>query len=213
MYNKKPQDLTGKTFGRLKVLKCVGKNKYGHYQWLCRCDCGNTCIVKTGSLNRGTKSCGCLHREGLIKRNTKHGLAHTPIYNVWSAIKNRCLNQNDKEYKSYGGRGITLCNEWMTFKEFYNDMGKEYKPWLTIERRNVNGGYNKENCYWADMVTQANNTRRNRYETVDGVTDTVANLARKYGITYATAQHRLYRGWDIEKAFKTPQRNKKLEKE
>lgn len=199
------QDLTGKRFGRLTVLRCEGKAKHGKYQWLCRCDCGALKISDTGQLNSGcTQSCGCLKTEMLIKKNQTHNMAGTPIYTTWATMKRRCHSPKDKQYKDYGGRGIAVCDEWLSFEGFYKDMGDSYKPGLTLERIDNNKGYCNENCVWADRITQANNNSRNRFETVDGITDTVANHARRYGHTYAVVQHRLQRGWDVEEAFKTP---------
>jgi hypothetical protein len=205
MPHRKPQDLTGNQFGRLTVVRSEGKGNYGKYLWLCRCSCGNTIISSTSQLNNGnTRSCGCLKREMVVNKNKIHGMAHTPIYNVWSAMKNRCLNPNDKQYKDYGGKGVKICDKWLTFEGFYEDIGSTYAKGLTIERKDYNGDYCPENCIWTDRFTQANNTSRNRYETVNGITDSLANLCRRFGFTYATIQHRLQRGWSIEEAFNTP---------
>ena len=206
---KKPQDLTGKTFGRLTVLRSEGKGKNGKYLWLCRCSCGNTKVTDTGQLNSGcTQSCGCLKHDLLVEKNLSHGLANTPIYNVWATMKQRCLNSSEKRFKDYGGRGIKVCDKWLSFEGFYEDMSSTYITGLTIERKDSNGDYCPENCIWADRFIQANNTSRNRIETVNGITDSLANLCRRYGFTYATIQHRLYRGWGVEKAFNTPRKRK-----
>jgi hypothetical protein len=203
------QDLIGKTFGKLTVLKLEGKDKYGKYRWICRCDCGNVKITDTSQLNSGyTQSCGCIRREQLVERNKSHGLAHTPLYNVWTSMKGRCNQPNNTAYKNYGGRGIAICEKWNSFEGFLEDMGDSYAKGFSIERLDVNGNYCKENCIWADAITQANNTRTNLYITVDGRTDTFANMCRIYGLTYATAQHRYQRGWEIEKVFKTPRLRK-----
>jgi len=206
MSTKKAQDLAGEVFGKLKVLR-LEKIERGNYFWLCRCDCGNTTITRTGNLNNGmTKSCGCIHKDQLKERNKSHGLAKTPIYNVWSSMKARCNNSNDASYKNYGGRGIAICDKWRTFEGFYEDMGNSYKKGLTIERINVNGNYCLDNCCWADTITQGNNTRRNRFLTIDGITDTMSNLCRRYGLPVTTVKRRLERGWDVEKTFKTPKK-------
>lgn len=198
-------DLTGQKFGRLTVLSYAGKSKNGSFIWNCRCDCGNTrvavgCEMKSGN----TSSCGCLAHDVLVKRNTKHGMANTPIYAVWSAMKNRCLNPNDEHYDNYGGRGIKLSEKWLTFEGFYEDMGDSYKKGLTIERRDSNGNYYKENCVWETRLVQGNNTRRNRIETVNGVTGTLAQLCRKFDVSYCAVRHRTDRGMSIEEAFNKP---------
>lgn len=197
-------DLTNNKYGRLKVLKINGKQKT-KITWLCRCDCGKILVVTGESMKSGnTLSCGCMRSEMVSNKNRSHNMSKTPIYHVWQAMKNRCLSSNDKQFKDYGGRGICVCDKWKTFEGFYEDMGESYRSWLTIERIDRNGNYCLENCTWADRITQGNNTSRNRLEIVDGITDTVANHARRYGHTYSTVQHRLQRNWNVEEAFKTP---------
>lgn len=207
----KHQDLTGKTFGRLTVLKLDRITEKGHYFWLCRCECGNLRSVNTGGLNRGTSSCGCIKREILQKRNSTHGMAHKPFYNVWVAMKARCDIPTNKSYKNYGARGIGYSRKWVTFEGFLEDMYENYKPWLSLDRIDNNKGYSKENCRWADAATQASNTRRNKYVEYQNEKLTVSQLARKFNMKPQTLNHRLKNGWDIEKALKTeiakPNRN------
>lgn len=200
-------DLTGLKFGRLTVIKYVGKSK-----WLCKCECGNEKIVSTTHLKNDTKSCGCLKKEMLSQRtkpknftNKKHGLHNEKLYNTWKCIRQRCNNKNNKRYKDYGGRGITICKEWNNFKNFYNwAINNGYQENLTIDRIDNNKGYLPENCRWTDITTQANNKRNNRNYTYNNETHTLGEWAKILNINYWALRSRLDRGWDIKKAFNTP---------
>lgn len=146
--------LTGQRFGRLIVLKCKHVNTYGNYVWLCKCDCGKVLSVTSGSLTNGhTQSCGCLH--------IKHGLTGSTIYSVWSAMKQRCHNKNNKYYENYGGRGIVVCDRWRnSFENFFHDMG--FPPdGTTLERLNNDKNYEPSNCKWASQLEQRHNNRKN----------------------------------------------------
>jgi hypothetical protein len=167
-------DLTGQQFGRWKVLglhperKRYGKDKHAITAlWHCRCSCGTEALVFGSNLRQGfSRSCGCLSREQTIKRSTKHGHARrgqvTSIYSRWSSIKQRCFNPNNKSYPDYGGRGISACEPWQQFfMGFHADVGD---PPLgkSLDRKNVNGHYEKENVRWATSSQQQRNKRKKR---------------------------------------------------
>lgn len=154
-------DITGERYHSLKVVR-FDHIKDGKSYWLCKCDCGKFTIQSSNNLRRSrVKSCGCKRYDKFIKMNTKHGKHGTRIYNIWKGIKTRCLNPNHGDYKNYGGRGITICSEWMhNFQEFYDwSMAHGYSDNLTIDRINVNGNYEPSNCRWVTMKEQAHNKR------------------------------------------------------
>ncbi len=136
------------------------------------------------------------------------GVYGTPFYQSWLHMKSRCHNKKDSDYKRYGERGITICNRWNKFKNFYNDMCSTYKKGLTIDRIDNNGNYSPGNCRWATRKEQANNTRhieKAKKYYYKGIEDTIANWAKFFRIKKTTLYMRLNEyGWSIEKAFFTP---------
>lgn len=211
---KHTKDLTGKQFGRLKVLGYVGshgKNKKS--LWLCECQCENKTlkIVLGHHLTekyKPTRSCGCLIEKKRVETKTKHSMTGTRIYRIYRGMKNRCYNTNEKDYKDYGERGIKICNEWFNkengFMNFYNwAISSGYTDELSIERKNVNGNYEPNNCTWIPLETQAQNTRKNIRVAYKNKEYSLPQLYTifKPKITYNALQQRIQNGMDIEKAL------------
>lgn len=159
----KTKDLTGQKFGRLTALKPTKKRSGHNIIWLCQCDCGNIYEVSSNSLCRNlTKSCGCLRKERTAETHTKHGYSKHQLYSVWSALIQRCENPNDSRYKDYGGRGISVCDEWQNSAKAFVEwaLANGWEKGLTIERQNNNGNYEPKNCWFATYLEQNNNTRK-----------------------------------------------------
>lgn len=149
-------DLTGKRYGKLIVLERSNDGKR-IIRWVCRCDCGNETIVQGGNLKNGhTQSCGCKISES----NTKHGQWGTKLYNVYHGMKQRCYNPKASNYRYYGGRGITICDEWQKYEPFHEwAMGNGYEEGLSIDRIDNDGNYEPSNCRWEEPTTQTINQR------------------------------------------------------
>lgn len=166
-------DLRDKRFGRLVVIQRADNSSSGEARWLCKCDCGNIKIVKGNHLrNEAIKSCGCMEVENRFVVNKTHGGANTRLYNVWLGMRKRCFNPNEAAYPNYGGRGITVCEEWRDFGAFrdwalnagYDENAKRGE--CTIDRIDVNGNYEPSNCRWVDMKIQRQNQRPLLYKGV-----------------------------------------------
>lgn len=166
------KDLTGEKFGNLTVLRRLNYCQTGHtYLWECKCDCGKITIVRGGNLRTGhTISCGC--KKGLIK----HNKWDTRLYHIYNNMKQRCNNPKNVWYKNYGARGIKICDSWQNdFMSFYNwSINNGYSDELSIDRIDVNGNYEPNNCRWVTKLVQQNNMRRNKLITYKNKTHTVA---------------------------------------
>lgn len=202
MARRKPhKDIAGQRFGRLIAVEYLGKSL-----WLCKCECGNKSSPNGRDLRNGiTKSCGCLQRDIVGKRATKHGMAGTRIYKTWSNMKSRCNNPNATKYEIYGGKGIRVCKEWLNFEGFYNwAIESGYRDDLSIDRIDGEKDYTPDNCRWTTYKVQGNNTSQNHPLTFKGKTQNISQWAEELELDSNTLNTRIMRGWDVEKALTTP---------
>lgn len=153
-------ELTGKRFNRWSVID-RGESQDGRVSWNCICDCGNTGIIDTRRLvHKKSQSCGCIRDEMQLKHGQSgQGGVRTGEYTSWHQMKQRCLNENDKRYPDYGGRGIKVYEPWLEFTNFFKDMGSKPTEKHSIDRIDVNGNYEPSNCKWSDDYEQQRNIR------------------------------------------------------
>jgi hypothetical protein len=203
--NKIKNDLTGKKMWNLTVIELAQTGTRKTY-WMCRCDCGKVFRARADQLLSGaTKSCGCLHLKNFDgnRYNRTHNESTSTLYHRWQSMRKRCYKADCKSYPRYGGRGITVCDEWNESYESFRDwaINNGYNPSLTIDRIDNNGNYDPNNCRWTDLKTQCRNRRSNIIVTVGGVEMTLIDACEKTGIAYKTAYYRYKAGWPTGKVF------------
>ena len=204
----------GEKFGRLTLVRIATESTNKYKTWECLCDCGKTTFVHQDNLKSGqVKSCGCLRHEILVKRN-QHGKwngetlvnKHCNIYKIWGSMISRCYKPSCGDYKRYGARGITVCDEWKDNFLVFLDWAliNGWQLGLTIDRIDNNQGYTSQNCRWTDRKTQNNNRRSNRFINIDGETHTLAQWSEISGIQSETIAKRINARWDISRWFIIP---------
>lgn len=192
-------NILGNKYGKLTVVEFAGVDHHQKSLWKCVCECGGSKIVHAKELKLGNvKSCGCLWRQDV------KGLSTSKLYRVYANIKQRCVDPNHEFYHRYGGRGITMSDDWMdSFLNFYRDMGDRPEG-MTVERIDNDKGYCKENCRWATRKEQANNTKNNTILYLKGERLTLSQASDKTGILVHTILDRLKKGMSTELALTLP---------
>lgn len=197
-------DFSGQRFGRLTVMK-RGENRGKATRWECLCDCGNKTLTEPFALKSGaTVSCGCYQKEAVSKSSFKHGHSRrSTTYGTWVGMVHRCAKPSHHKFASYGGAGITVCERWLSFSNFLEDMG-ERPDGHTIDRIDGTLGYFKENCRWATINQQQRNIKSNRMVTHNGETRCATEWAEIIGVHKNTFIQRLNNGLTGEALFSPP---------
>lgn len=206
----KLKDIVGQRFGRLVVISRVAKP--GLTQWMCRCDCGSVKAYWNNRLARrigGTKSCGCWSLERNSETHLIHGHSSEQVisgaYRSWRSMKARCSNPGNIGYRYYGAKGIKVCDEWLSFPAFLKDMGNRPKG-FTLDRKDSEKDYCKDNCRWATHKQQALNRRSSFRVEFNGEVLSLEQAAAIAGLKVNTFRLRLVSGWSVQKAIQTPSR-------
>lgn len=215
------EKMTTMKFGRLTPMKCIGVVN-GRMTWECLCDCGNTVNVIQKHLSSGnTKSCGCMQRDSVSSVRKTHGKSKSRLYKLYSGIKKRCKNKNDKTYKWYGAKGVKICKEWdedfFEFEKWMLDNGYDEslpRGVQTIDRIDSNGNYSPDNCRLITIEEQQRNRDDNVFYEFNGEKHLICEWSEILGIDYSILKSRVgdY-GWTIKEALENPKFSKvKLEK-
>jgi len=200
--DKRFQDLIGQRFNRLHIIEYAGGKN-----WICYCDCGKKCTVKSSNIKSGvTSSCGCFNREISSARAYKHGNATpgkvTSEYKAWDNMIRRCTKENHPSYYIYGGRGIKVSDSWLkSFENFINDMGTRPSKKHSIDRINNDGNYEPSNCRWATQKDQCRNRANTIYVFYKGNKTTLVECAENLGIKYSLLYDRFIKYQSIEEAI------------
>jgi hypothetical protein len=204
-FNAEVKDLRGRRFDRLLVIEFAGIDPRGYAKWRCLCDCGKETVKQGTHMMRGnTRSCGCLVSETARAKVLTHGKTKTTEFRIWTGMIDRATNPNGAAWKCYGGRGITVCERWKSFENFFSDMGPRPSSEFSLDRIDVNGNYCPENCRWANRATQARNRRSTIYLEFDGKKMSLPEWSEASGISCQTIRYRLLRHWSVERALTTP---------
>lgn len=174
--------------------------------YVCRCECGSETVLSKSRLKtQAPMQCHSCAAKEIRRAGGAWGQTQLPEYHAWATMKSRCLNSTHAMYKNYGARGITVSTRWLSFKNFYADMGPRPSPKHSLERKDNNGGYSKANCEWATHKKQSRNKRNSRLLTVDGHTRTVAEWAEQLCTSSTVVVSRIEKhGWSIKDACTIP---------
>lgn len=208
----KSEDIKGEKFGKLTAIRFDHIGKDHHYCWLFKCDCGGEIIARKSAVMGGQikacKKCGYATQR-------KHGKKGTRIYAVWQSMKQRCFNKNHKSYKQYGGRGITVCNAWLEFEQFNDwamangyDENAEFMQ-CTLDRINVNGNYEPDNCRWTNSKVQSENTRTSRKIEYKNEIHCLSEWARILKIGRDKLKYKINKGFTIDEIVKELNKNER----
>lgn len=191
------KDLTGQRFGMLIAIQPSHRTSHG-WVWEFKCDCGNTKLFVGAEIRRQavlhgrTTNCGCSTKRLIGEGNTRHGMSDHPAYAVWRSMMDRCRLPTHQAWANYGARGIAVCARWRErFEHFWEDMGPTYQSGLDLDRKDNNGDYSPENCWW---TTRRNNTM-NRRDTIRDVD--IPRLSAEMGVARSTLYYRKSRGMDL----------------
>lgn len=210
------KSLAGARFGNLVVLYATSEPFKSTTKWKCICDCGNHAYPVAHNLVNGrSTSCGCLRKKRaseFAKSLTRHGGTGTRLYSIWRSMICRCYYKNDKCYSTYGGAGITICDEWRNDFKAFRDwaIANGYKDHLSIDRIDVQKGYYPRNCRWATNFEQSNNKTSTVFLTHNGNTKPLTVWAQELGIPRNVLYSRIkHHGWSTERALSTPYEGRK----
>lgn len=209
-------DIIGFSNNRLTVIRVVGRNPARKIVVYCSCQCGQfTTLILSDLRNGHTKSCGCIHKETSTKKmkairhlgernRLRHGASKDPEYYIWRSMKARCNNPKQIHYRSYGGRGIKVCDAWeKSFDTFISDMGKRPTTKHQLDRIDNDGNYSKDNCKWSTPTEQQRNKRNNRIIEFNGETLTESEWCQRLGISRGSVSNRIRKGWPLHRAVTT----------
>lgn len=204
-------NLAGKKFNYLSIVSFHSIKSYKSGQktlWNAKCVCGKELIIHGSSVTKKIPqiSCGCIAHKALSERSKTHGMTDTRSYRIWQAMLNRCRNKNLYQFNNWGGRGIKVCERWLSFDNFFRDMGCPPNGY-SIDRINNDGNYEPDNCKWSSKKEQARNTSKNRIIEFNGEAKLLVDWADQLGIDQASLRERLDK-WSLEKALTTPKKGK-----
>lgn len=209
------KDLSGQTLGYLTVVKYHGSNGRRSL-WLLRCRCGAAVVLAATEIAKQQKrgiqtSCGCMRNKTISEKRTTHGMSRHKAFAVWRSMIDRCSLPTHQAWARYGGRGITVCDQWRkSFSAFWADMGSTYREGLTLERKDNAAGYSPENCVWATPLKQARNKRTNVHINTPWGRMTVAEAADRSGLNRTTLYYRVNNGVPEHRLFEVPDTSRKF---